>query len=102
MSLTTGSGADRLLPLVGTADLDLARLGLFGDRNSQCEHPGVVACLDPLSIEVVSQDELPAEHPTWTFRGEKLGVAGPCGALGLDRDHVAFHVNVDRVLADTG
>src|SRR5690242_21303111 len=48
MSVTTGSGADRLLALAPAADLDLAGLGLLSDGNRQGEHPCVVAGLDPL------------------------------------------------------
>ena len=86
--------------LVLAADLDLARLGLLGDRDLQGQHAGVVAGLDVFGVQVVSEDQLPAEHPPRTFGCDELRVGCPWRALGLHRDHVAFHVDVDRVRAD--
>ena len=40
--------------------------------------------------------------PRGRSASDELRVAGPGWALGPDGDHVAFHVDVDRVLADAG
>ena len=61
------------------------------------EHAAVVAGLDVLGVEVVAEDELPAEHPAGAFGGDQLGVAGPGRPFGLDRHDVALDVQVDRV-----
>src|SRR5689334_528275 len=57
-----GSGLDgRPVGLADAADLDLARLGLLGDRDGQAQDAGVVGRLDPVEVEVVAEHELTAE-----------------------------------------
>ena len=55
-----------------------------------------------LGVEVVAQDQLPAEHAPGPFGRNQLGVAGAGRTFGLDRDHVALDVEVDRVHVDAG
>src|SRR4051794_21116491 len=63
ITITAASGVDGLLVVVVAADGDLAGLGLLRDRDPQREHTTLVAGGDVLGVEVVAQDQLPAEHP---------------------------------------
>src|SRR6478752_6895309 len=63
------------LPLVLVRDGDLSGLGPLRDRDRQGEHAGVVAGLDPVGVETVAQDELPAEHSPGSLGGDEVGVA---------------------------
>jgi hypothetical protein len=82
---------------VGVADRDLAGLGLLRHRDREGEDPGAVTGFDALGVEVVAQDQLTGEHPARSFGGQELPIAAGGGPLGLDRDDVAFDVQVDRV-----
>jgi hypothetical protein len=55
-----------------SVDGDLARLGLLRDRDVQPQHPVPVCRLDPVKVQVVTQHQSPAEHPTGSFSGEEF------------------------------
>jgi len=78
------------------------RLGLLGDRDGQPQHAGVVVRLDAVEVEVVTEDELPAEQALRPLGGERLPVAVARRALRLDGQDVALHVDVERVRGDPG
>jgi len=61
------SGADRLSLLVLGDDVDAAWLRLFGNRDPQGEDAAVVARLDPAGVQVVTEEELPAEDAAWAL-----------------------------------
>ena len=69
------SGLDGLA-LAVAGDLDLAWFGLLGDRNRQPEHSGVIFGVHPVRVQVVPQDQLPAEDAPGALGGEYLGVLG--------------------------
>ena len=66
-------------------DLDLARLGLLGDRDPEPQHAGLVCRLYTVQVEVVTEHQLPAEVTPGAFGRQSLGVVVATGALGLDR-----------------
>src|SRR6478609_8237925 len=66
------SGDFLLCPL--RFDLDLARLGLFGDRDAQRQDTCVVAGLDMFGVQGVAKDQLAAEDAARPFRGDQLDV----------------------------
>jgi hypothetical protein len=89
--------------LAVAGDVDVGGLGLFGDRNGQPQHPSVVLGPHPVHIQVVSQEQLPAEHAARASGSDHLGVAALAGgSFGLDREHVALDVKVDVLGIDTG
>lgn len=76
--IATDSGVDRLTTVAGLRlstgglraglrDLDPAGLGLLRHRDPQGEHAGVVTSLDAFGVQVVAQDQLPAEDLAWAF-----------------------------------
>src|SRR5207244_3387281 len=89
MSRTLASGVDGLPVLALAADHDLAGLGLLSDRDPQRQHAAVVAGGDVLGVQVVAQDQLPAEHAAGPFSGKHLRLAVAGRALGLHGDDVA-------------
>src|SRR5690606_3897415 len=98
---SAGSRAD-LLALPSAGDGDLARFRLFGDGDAHGQHARVVARLHPVDVERVPEEQLPGERPTWTFPDlDVVAVAVVRFALGLDGEHVALDVQVDRVGRDT-
>ena len=69
------NAASNWFGLQGFEYLDLARLGVLGDRDLQQQDAAVVAGLDVLGVQVVAQDELAAEHPTRAFGSDELARA---------------------------
>ena len=70
-----------LLPMAILRGLACSATGIFSRST-----PAVVAGLDVLGVEVVAEDQLPAEHPARALGGDQLRVAGAGRALGLDGD----------------
>src|SRR6478752_2844743 len=70
-AVVTIAGSDGLVPGAVVADRDLARLGFFRDRDDQSQDAVAVTGLDPIQVQVVPEDELPAEHAARAFRGEE-------------------------------
>src|SRR6185437_12345676 len=71
-------GVDRLLFLAG--DLDTARFGLLGDRDGQPQHPAAIAGLDPVGVQRLAQEQLPAEYPARPLGGDHLAVGIQIGS----------------------
>src|SRR5215218_1546094 len=94
-----GSGVDLLAVGVRVRDRDLARLGLLGDWDLQGQYAGLVARLDVIGVQGVTQEQLPGEHAEWTLGDLHLHVVAEFerSAFGLHREYVAFHVQIDRV-----
>ena len=65
-SSTGRSGVDDPAP-VGSPDLDLAGLGPLGDWDAQAQHTVLVGRVDPLRVEILSEYQLPTEHPALAF-----------------------------------
>jgi|SRR5674476_1173864 len=58
--------------------------------------PASYAACTRVCIQVVPQEQLPAEHAARALGGDHLGVLGSeDGALGLHGEHVALNVEVD-------
>src|SRR5665647_1273627 len=90
-----GPRLDRVTVAVG-GDRDPVWLGLLGDWDGQPQYPSVVLGLHPVSIQVVPEEQLPAEHAARALGGDHLSVrAVGDGALSLYREHVALDVEVD-------
>lgn len=69
----------------------------FSAMNAQGQYPSVVARLDVVGVEGVTHEQLPGKHSAGALGDLQVGiVAVGRGALGLDGEHVAFDVNVDR------
>jgi hypothetical protein len=97
-----GSRVDRLALATGR-DGDLAGLGLLGHRDVQGQHPGVIASLDVLGVQVLTEEQLPAEDAARPLTDHHLGVVlRDSGALRLHREHVVLHIDVDGLRAHTG
>jgi hypothetical protein len=84
-------------------DLDLAGLGLLGEGKRQGEDALVVPGLDALAVDSVAQAELPGE-PALGPLGDDDGVTlgGRPRPLGLHREHVALHGDIDGGGVDAG
>lgn len=89
-----------LLPRL--VDRDLAGLGLLGHRDLQGQHPAVIGRPDPLGVQGVAQDQLPAEHAPRALGGQKFPITLQSLTFGLYGQHVAFHIEVDRIRVHPG
>ena len=89
------SGVD-LLRRAAAADFDLAWFGPLGDGDPHGEHPGLVAGLDAVGVEGVTEEQLARKHALGSLLDLDLDVfADAVGALGVDGQDVALHVEVD-------
>src|SRR5690606_2695086 len=95
------SAADLLAS--AAADLDAARLGLFGPRDAQGQDAGVVRRVDALGVQGVAEEELAGERAGGTLCHEGLRVLGGRGAaLGPHVQDIALDVQLDRLGVDAG
>src|SRR3954447_2735887 len=93
-----GADLERLAVVAAGLDLDLARLGLLGDRDGQGEHPGLVVRLEPVGVERLTEHHLAGHRTLRSLLGQDLlALGGSPGPLGADGEDVAFDGDVDRV-----
>jgi hypothetical protein len=93
--------ADPRLPI--PHDLDLAGLGLLGDRDGQREHTVAIFGLDVVDIQAVTEHELPAVGAGGAFGDKVTRVLGVlAGPLGAHRQRVVLRRNIQRVRVDAG
>jgi hypothetical protein len=64
---------------LGRADGDAARLGLLRDRDAQGQHSGLIARLDAVCVEGVTEEQLPGEESPGSLRDLQLDVVTVLG-----------------------
>jgi hypothetical protein len=71
-------------------DLDLARLGLFGDGDGEGEHTVFVAGAEVVTVEALAEEQLAAEVA--------LGPFGDLDLIALGADPVARRPHGEQIL----
>ncbi|VXB89345.1 hypothetical protein CITRIK5_70169 [Citricoccus sp. K5] len=102
-SPSLGAGLHELLRLARRLHLDPPRLRMLRHRYANGENPRLVASSDGSGIELLTEDDLAAEHTAWLLRGQHLGAfGGPWGSLGPDSQGVALDPEIDGVRVHPG